>query len=94
MARGAAALGTNCQPGFDAVFPFLYNDTKLDVNNVSFIIVQVKNTSSYQASNHKDMFKMDLSKLPYSRRRIKEAENSPFPSFGSYSPPLRPAHLL
>ena len=39
------------------MYPFLYNDTKLDVENVGFIIVQVKNASSYQASNHKDTFK-------------------------------------
>ncbi|KAH9021093.1 hypothetical protein EDB83DRAFT_2320509, partial [Lactarius deliciosus] len=31
MARGAAALGANCQPGFDAVYPYLYGS--LDLNS-------------------------------------------------------------
>lgn len=55
MARGAAALGANCQPGFDAVYPFLYNSTDLNVKNVSFIIVQVKNDSSRRCGD--DVFK-------------------------------------
>jgi hypothetical protein len=46
MARGAAAMGANCQPGFDAVYPYLYNGTDLDVKKVGFIIVQVKNDST------------------------------------------------
>jgi hypothetical protein len=32
MARGAAALGANCQPGFDAVYPYLYGSTNLDIS--------------------------------------------------------------
>ena len=42
MARGAAAFGANCQPGFDAVYPFLYGTTTLEVEQVGLIIVQVK----------------------------------------------------
>ena len=41
MMHGAAALGANCQPGFDAVY--LYGGTDLDIDKVGFIIVQVKN---------------------------------------------------
>jgi len=61
MARGAAALGANCQPGFDAVYPFLYGGTDLDINKVGFIIVQVKNDStSHGAGSLDDLFsKMD-----------------------------------
>ncbi len=46
MARGAAALGANCQPGYDMIFPFLSGTSSLDVNKVGFIIVQVKNAKS------------------------------------------------
>jgi hypothetical protein len=46
LARGAAALGANCQPGFDAVYPFIYGSTELVRNRVGFIIVQVKNDSN------------------------------------------------
>jgi hypothetical protein len=46
MARGAAALGANCQSGFDAVYPYLYGGTDLDTNKVGFIIVQVRNNST------------------------------------------------
>ncbi len=48
MARGAAALGANCQSGFDAVYPYLYGGTDLDPKKVGFIIVQVKNDSNVQ----------------------------------------------
>ena len=46
MVHGVAAMGTNCQPGFDAIYPYLYNSTDLDVKKVRFIIVQVKNDST------------------------------------------------
>lgn len=46
LARGAAALGANCQPGFDAIYPFIYGDTELVRNRVGFVIVQVKNDSN------------------------------------------------
>lgn len=45
IARGAAVLGANCQMGVDAVYPFLYGSIDLDVKNVGFIMVQVKNQS-------------------------------------------------
>lgn len=54
MARGAAALGANCQPGFDAVYPYLYDDIVLNPKKVGFIIVQVKNDSN--AHRHVDIF--------------------------------------
>jgi hypothetical protein len=43
MARGAAAFGANGQHGFDMVYPFLYDTSDLDVKNVGFVLVQVKN---------------------------------------------------
>jgi hypothetical protein len=60
MARGAAALGANFQPGFDAqpcisaVYPYLYGGTDLDINKVGFIIVQVKNDSTKYADESLD----------------------------------------
>jgi hypothetical protein len=45
MARGAAALGANTQPGIDAVYPYLYDSIDLEVKHVGFVIVQVKNDS-------------------------------------------------
>ncbi|KAH9015441.1 hypothetical protein EDB83DRAFT_2321310 [Lactarius deliciosus] len=57
MARGAAALGANCQPGFDAVYPYLYGSLDLNVKNVGFIIVQVKNDSSASGSDYASIFK-------------------------------------
>ncbi|KAH9014063.1 hypothetical protein EDB84DRAFT_1277877 [Lactarius hengduanensis] len=60
MARGAAALGANCQPGFDAVYPYLYKALNLDEEKLGFIIVQVKNDSSFNPSNINEVFrKMD-----------------------------------
>ncbi|KAI9429189.1 hypothetical protein H4582DRAFT_2153637 [Lactarius indigo] len=57
MARGAAALGANCQPGFDAVYPYLYDSLNLNVKNVGFIIVQVKNDSNASRSDEASIFK-------------------------------------
>ncbi len=54
MARGAAALGANCQPGFDAVYPYVYGGTDLDPKKIGFIIVQVKNDSN--TCRHADVF--------------------------------------
>lgn len=61
MARGAAVLGANCQPGFDAVYQYLYNSTDLDVKKVGFVIVQVKNASNgYNQGQLDEIFlKMD-----------------------------------
>src|SRR6266404_1051771 len=52
MARGAAALGANCQPGYDMVFPYLYDTIHLDIKKVGFIIVQVKNAKSVRRREH------------------------------------------
>ncbi len=58
MARGAAALGANGQPGYDMVFPYIYNTIHLDIKKVGFIIVQVNNTKSVR--RREDLFtKMD-----------------------------------
>jgi hypothetical protein len=59
MARGAAALGANCQPGIDAVYPYLYGSTDLDVKNVGFIVVQVKKNEVSKPSQAKIFQKMD-----------------------------------
>ncbi|KAI9444320.1 hypothetical protein H4582DRAFT_2071891 [Lactarius indigo] len=56
MTRGAAALGANCQPGFDAVYPYLYDSFDLDVKKVGFIIVQVKNDSNTSLSDDLKIF--------------------------------------
>ncbi len=48
LARGAAALGANCQPGFDAVYPFLHGGRDLVRRRVGFIIVQVKNDLNFR----------------------------------------------
>ncbi|KAH8977434.1 hypothetical protein EDB86DRAFT_1199678 [Lactarius hatsudake] len=57
MAHSAATLGANCQPGFDAVYPYLYSSLDLDVKNVGFVIVQVKNDSSASGSDYASIFK-------------------------------------
>lgn len=79
MARGAAALGANCQPGFDAVYPFLYNsnDERLNVENVGFVIVQVKNDPSVSPSNDEVFKKMD----PFGCSLLKDSDkvNERFP---------------
>jgi hypothetical protein len=60
MARGAAALGANCQPGFDAVYPFLYDTLDLDVKKLGFIIIQIKNDPNLSESEVLSSFsKMD-----------------------------------
>jgi hypothetical protein len=59
MARGAAALGANCQPGIDAVYPYLYGSTDLDVKNVGFIVVQVKKNDVTEPSQAENFQKMD-----------------------------------
>jgi hypothetical protein len=56
MARGAAALGANCQPSFDAVYPFLYGGTELNAEKVGFIIVQIKNNSKTHRSTPTEIF--------------------------------------
>ncbi|KAH9019831.1 hypothetical protein EDB85DRAFT_1896484 [Lactarius pseudohatsudake] len=59
MARGAAAYGANGQFGFDMVYPFLYGTSDLDVEQVGFIIIQVKNHANRLAPNAKLFKKMD-----------------------------------
>jgi hypothetical protein len=59
VARGAAALGTNCLPGFDAVLPYLSDSTDLDKNNADFMIVQVTNDSKFSGPNDELFQNMD-----------------------------------
>ena len=59
MARGAAAVGANGQPGFDAVYPFLYGTLDLNVDKVGFVIVQVKKNDASEAAQNQIFKKMD-----------------------------------
>lgn len=59
IARGAAALGTNCQPDIDAVFPYLYGGIDLDPKKIGFIIVQAKNDSESHCNVDELFLKMD-----------------------------------
>jgi hypothetical protein len=59
MARGAAVFGANGQPGVDAVYPFLYKSKELDVNNVGFIMVQVKTNDVSEKARDEIFRKMD-----------------------------------
>ena len=71
MARGAAAFGANCQPGVDAVYPFLYNTKDLDDKKVSFIMVQVK-TNDVSPNKRPEVFeKMD----PYQSYLLRKDDN-------------------
>jgi hypothetical protein len=42
LAHEAAAMGANCQPSIDAVYPYLYGSIELNFRNLGFILVQVK----------------------------------------------------
>jgi len=59
MARGAAAFGANNQPGFDAVYPFLYDGYDLDAQKLGFVIVQVKKNDVSEESQAEIFKKMD-----------------------------------
>ncbi|KAF8271301.1 hypothetical protein EI94DRAFT_1720854 [Lactarius quietus] len=59
MARGAAALCTNCQPGYDMVYPFLYDTSDLVLKKVGFIMVLVKSYVTYKEPDPKLFRKMD-----------------------------------
>ncbi|KAI0301711.1 hypothetical protein B0F90DRAFT_1816914 [Multifurca ochricompacta] len=78
MARGAAALGANCQPGFNAVYPYLYGGTDLDMQKLGFMIVQVKNDPDLDRSDFNELFKrMD----PFKCKLLHESDkqDGPFP---------------
>src|ERR1700761_3930478 len=57
LARGAAALGANCQPGFNAVYLFLYEVLDLNVEKLGFIIVPMKNDSNALWKTHSEIFR-------------------------------------
>ncbi|KAN0134274.1 hypothetical protein V8E53_007772 [Lactarius tabidus] len=59
MARGAAALGANCEAGYDMIYPFLYGTSDLVIDKVGFIIVQVKNQQMYTKPDPDLFRKMD-----------------------------------
>jgi len=60
MARGAAVFGANGQRGVDVVYPFLCNSTELDVNNVGFVMVQVKTNDVSEKAREVIFKNMDL----------------------------------
>jgi len=74
MARGAAALRANCQPGFDLVYPFLYETSDLDINKVGFIIAQVRNRANDMAPNAELFRKMD----PFVCQLLSKEDSSQF----------------
>ena len=60
MAHGTAAFGANCQPGFDAIYPFLFGGgTDLKVEKLGFVIVQVKKNDVSRESRAAIFKKMD-----------------------------------
>lgn len=59
MTRGAAVLGTNCEAGYDMIYPFLYGSSDLVIEKVGFIIVQVKNQQMYTKPDPDLFRKMD-----------------------------------
>jgi hypothetical protein len=77
MVRGAAALGANCQPGFDAAYPFLYNTTLLDIKKVGFILVQVGNRST--KSDSRSLDDLFLTMDPFNCKLIKDEKDGRFP---------------
>jgi hypothetical protein len=57
LARGAAAMGANCQPGIDAVYPYLHGGIELDFRNLGFILVQVKKNDDVDPLSRARIFK-------------------------------------
>ncbi|KAH7890673.1 hypothetical protein F5I97DRAFT_1826747 [Phlebopus sp. FC_14] len=47
MARGAAVLCANCQPGIDGIIPFLFRGDEISEDNIGAILFQVKNDQAY-----------------------------------------------
>lgn len=80
LARGAAALGANCEPSFGAVYPYLYEALNLDVKKLGFIIVQVKNHSNVSRNDIPEVFqKMDSFGCGLlSKSKDKSKKQSPF----------------
>jgi hypothetical protein len=83
MARGAAALGTCCRPGFSAVYPYLYGGTGLNIHKLGFIIVQVKNYLNIHG--HKPSREDVFLEVPAAclTTQTKKAEDFPSPLSGS-----------
>jgi hypothetical protein len=74
MARGAAAIGANGQPGFNAVYPFLFNTTQLNLSKVGFIIVQVKNNPDISVSHRGTIDDIFLKMDPFSCKLIQDSD--------------------
>jgi hypothetical protein len=74
MVRGAAAIGANGQPGFDAVYPYLTNTTQLDIDEVGFIIVQVKNNPDITVSQRGAIDDIFLKMDPFSCHLIDDSD--------------------
>ena len=56
IARGAMILCTNNQPGVDIVIPIHFSDGPLSRNNVTAILVQVKNDLTFGENMHSYLF--------------------------------------
>jgi hypothetical protein len=76
IARGAAVLCATNQAGTDVILPFLYFDAKLQRDNVSAILIQVKNDKRY--STTPNIFLFDAMN-PYFLRFFDMDEANPLP---------------
>ncbi|KAL4072622.1 hypothetical protein V8B97DRAFT_1899112 [Scleroderma yunnanense] len=56
MARGAAVLCANGQPGIDGIIPFLLKGDEIRADNIGVILFQVKNDRSYSNSPQQNLF--------------------------------------
>lgn len=64
LARGAAIICANCQPGADLIIPYVYYDRKVNRWTVGAIILQIKNDKKYGQYPHEYLFEdMDPYKL-------------------------------
>ena len=75
-ARGAAVLCANNQWGIDVMLPFVYEDATLRRDNISVILIQVKNSGSY--SNAPNLFLFDAMN-PYFLQIFDMTEEKPLP---------------
>jgi hypothetical protein len=75
-ARGAAVLCANNQWGIDVILPFVYEDATLRRDNISAILIQVKNSGSY--SSAPNLFVFDAMN-PYFLQIFDMIEEKPLP---------------
>ena len=56
MARGAAMLCANGQPGVDGIIPFLLDGDKITPVNIGIIMIEVKHDATYSRIHKVDLF--------------------------------------